>query len=89
MLAYVLKFLQLAPEEYKEQLKTKFLNHIYWLQDRDPLQRATVGFESAVNYLMATDNTHLIDTFWRKTHELDSIRKENILDVIPELAVLQ
>ena len=81
--------IDIAPEEYKEQLKTKFLNHIYWLQDRDPLQRATVGFESAVNYLMATDNTHLIDTFWRKTHELDSIRKENILDVIPELAVLQ
>jgi hypothetical protein len=38
---------------------------------------------------MATDNTHLIDTFWRKTHELDSIRKENILDIIPELAALK
>ena len=81
--------IDIAPEEYKEQLKTKFLNHIYWLQDRDPLQRATVGFESAVNYMMATDNTHLIDTFWRKTHELDSIRKENILDVIPELQTLK
>ena len=81
--------IDIAPGEYKEQLKTKFLNHIYWLQDRDPLQRATVGFESAVNYMMATDNTHLIDTFWRKTHELDSIRKENILDVIPELQTLK
>jgi hypothetical protein len=38
---------------------------------------------------MAADNTHLIDTFWRKTYELDSIRKENILDVIPELAALK
>jgi hypothetical protein len=37
----------------------------------------------------ATDNTHLIDTFWRKTHELDTIRKENILDVIPELKALK
>jgi hypothetical protein len=37
---------------------------------------------------MATDNTHLIDTFWRKTHELDGIRKERMLDVIPELEVL-
>jgi hypothetical protein len=36
-----------------------------------------------------TDNTHLIDTFWRKTHELDVIRNENILDVIPELAALK
>jgi len=39
--------------------------------------------------MMATDNTQLIDTFWRKTHELDNIRKENILDVIPELAALK
>jgi hypothetical protein len=39
--------------------------------------------------LMATDNTHLIDTFWRKTHELDNIRRENIMDVIPELAALK
>ena len=81
--------IDIAPAEYKEQLKTKFLNHIHWLQDRDPLQRATVGFESAVNFMMSTDNTHLIDTFWSKTHELDDIRKENILDIIPELAALQ
>jgi organic radical activating enzyme len=81
--------IDIAPKEYKEQLKTKFLNHIHWLQDQDPLQRATVGFESAVNYMMATDNTHLIDTFWRKTHELDEIRQEDILSVIPELTALK
>jgi len=37
---------------------------------------------------MATDNTHLIDTFWRKTHELDVIRNEDILKTIPELKAL-
>jgi len=81
--------IDIAPAKYKEQLKTKFLNHINWLKDKDLLQRATVGFESAVNYLTATDNTHLIDTFWRKTHELDDIRRENILTIIPELAALK
>jgi len=81
--------IDIAPVEYKEQLATKFADHIAWLQGQDPLQRATTGFESAVKFMMATDNTHLIDTFWRKTHELDSIRKENILDVIPELAALK
>jgi hypothetical protein len=39
--------------------------------------------------MMTTDNTHLIDTFWRKTHELDAIRKERMLDVIPELKALK
>ena len=81
--------IDIAPVEYKQQLEEKYLKHLDWLGDRDPLQRATQGFESAIKFMMATDNTHLIDTFWRKTHELDSIRKENILDVIPELAVLK
>jgi hypothetical protein len=36
----------------------------------------------------ATDNSHLIDTFWRKTQELDAIRGENILEHIPELSAL-
>jgi hypothetical protein len=54
----------------------------------DPLGRATQGFESAVKFMMATDNTHLIDTFWRKTHELDNLRQESVLEVIPELKAL-
>jgi sulfatase maturation enzyme AslB (radical SAM superfamily) len=81
--------IDIAPAEYKEELNTKYLNHIMWLRDQDPLGRATQGFESAVKFMMATDNTHLIDTFWRKTHELDSIRRENIMEVIPELAALK
>ena len=81
--------IDIAPAEYKEELSTRYLNHIVWLRDQDPLGRATQGFESAIQFMNATDNTHLIDTFWRKTHELDNIRKENIMEVIPELAVLK
>jgi hypothetical protein len=81
--------LDIATSEYKQQIKQKFEQHLEWLRPQDPLHRATVGFESAINYMMQTDNTHLIDTFWRKTHELDAIRKENCLDVIPELRALK
>jgi organic radical activating enzyme len=81
--------IDIAPVEYKAQLLAKFTDHINWLRDQDLLQRATQGFESAVKFMMATDNTHLIDTFWRKTHELDDIRRENILDIISELAALK
>jgi len=81
--------IDIAPIEYKHRLQIKYQEHIEWLRDKDPLQRATVGFESAIKYMIATDNTHLIDTFWRKTHELDNIRKENIMEVIPELAALK
>ena len=81
--------IDIAPKEYKQKIKNKLEAHLEWLRPLDHLNRATVGFESAINYMMATDNTHLIDTFWRKTHELDAIRNENILDIIPELQALK
>jgi organic radical activating enzyme len=81
--------IDIATAEYKQQIRQKFEQHIEWLRPQDQLSRATVGFESAINFMMQTDNTHLIDTFWRKTHELDAIRKENILDIIPELVTLK
>ena len=80
--------IDIAPVKYKQRLRVKYQEHLEWLHEQDPLQRASVGFESAINFMMATDNTHLIDTFWRKTHELDSIRSERLLDVIPELQSL-
>ena len=81
--------IDIAPIKYKQLLRVKFEEHIEWIKTQgDSLGRATQGFESAVAFMMATDNTHLIDTFWRKTHELDAIRKEQMLDVIPELAAL-
>ena len=82
--------IDIAPQQYKAELSTLYLNHIQWLREQgDHLGRATQGFESAITFMNATDNTHLIDQFWRKTHELDDIRNENILDIIPELAALK
>ena len=81
--------IDVAPQEYKEEIKKKYQEHLEWLRPQDHLNRATVGFESAINFMMSTDNTQLIDTFWRKTHELDNIRKENILEIIPELKALK
>jgi len=81
--------IDIAPVEYKEKIQAKFETHLEWLRPLDHLSRATVGFESAINFMNATDNTQLIDTFWRKTHELDSIRNETMLDIIPELKALK
>jgi hypothetical protein len=81
--------IDIATPEYKKQIKQKFEQHLEWLRPQDSLQRATVGFESAINFMMGTDNTKLIPKFWAKTQELDAIRKENLLEVIPELEALQ
>jgi len=80
--------IDIAPIKYKQRLRIKYQEHLDWLKNQDPLQRASEGFRSAINFMMATDNTHLIDTFWRKTHELDAIRNEKLLDIIPELEAL-
>jgi hypothetical protein len=77
--------IDIAPVAYKTKLVEKYQKHLEWLQGKDQLQRATVGFESAITYMMATDNSHLLPTFWSKTKELDLIRNEKILDIIPEL----
>lgn len=81
--------IDIATNEYKQQIQHKYQQHLEWLRPLDKLQRATVGFESAIKFMNSTDNTNLIDQFWRKTYELDEIRNENILDIIPELRILQ
>jgi MoaA/NifB/PqqE/SkfB family radical SAM enzyme len=81
--------IDIAPIKYKQRIRQAYEEHLAWLRPLDPLQRATVGFESAINFMMATDNSALLPKFWSKTLELDGIRKENILEVIPELEALQ
>lgn len=76
--------IDIAPEHYKEKLRTKFKEHLEWLRPLDKLNRATVGFESALNFL-ENDNTEYLPEFWERMAKLDKIRNENMLEIIPEL----
>jgi sulfatase maturation enzyme AslB (radical SAM superfamily) len=80
--------IDIAPIKYKQRIRVAYEEHLAWLRPQDQLNRATVGFESAVNFMMSTDNTALIPKFWSKTLELDTIRGEQVLTVIPELEAL-
>jgi radical SAM protein with 4Fe4S-binding SPASM domain len=81
--------IDIATDEYKQKINSRYQDHLNWLRPKDHLNRATVGFESAVNFMLATDNTKLISKFWAKTQELDTIRHQSVLNVIPELKALQ
>ena len=81
--------IDVAPIKYKQRIRMAYEEHLEWLRPLDPLQRATVGFESAINFMMSTDNSELIPKFWNKTSELDHIRGEQVLTVIPELEALR
>jgi hypothetical protein len=81
--------IDVLPPKYKEKVKEKFEEHLEWLRPHDSLNRATIGFDSAINFMLATDNSHLLEKFWIKTNQLDNIRSEDILSVIPELGQLK
>jgi hypothetical protein len=76
--------MDLLPNEFKEQVKEKYNSHIEWLKDKDPLTRASKGFESGVDWIFRRDNSKFLPLFFKKTKLYDSIRKENTVDVFSE-----
>jgi organic radical activating enzyme len=77
--------IDMLPMPIKLKFKQEFEDHIEWLRDQDPIQRAVGGFEGAVTFMMATDNSHMLPDFWRQVNEIDWSRKESLLSVVPEL----
>lgn len=80
--------IDLLPMAIKLQFKQEFEDHIEWLRDRDPIQRAVGGFEGAIAFMMATDNSHLLPNFWKTVNDLDWSRTESLLSVVPELEAI-
>ena len=76
--------MDILPPEFKQQVKEKYNTHIEWLKGKDPLTRATKGFESALNWMFKSDNQKHLDLFFTQTRKYDEMRKENTLDVFPE-----
>jgi radical SAM protein with 4Fe4S-binding SPASM domain len=80
--------IDLLPMEIKLQFKHEFEQHIEWLQDKDPIHRAIGGFQGAITFMMATDNSHLLPDFWKTVNDLDWSRSESLLSVVPELEAI-
>ena len=73
------------PLEMKLELKDLYSEHIKWLEPQDHLTRATNGFKSAVDFMMANDKTDKLDEFRDYTTKLDLFRNENTYADFPEL----
>ena len=78
----------MLPADLKEKFKQEFEAHIAWLEPQDRIQRAVGGFRGAIEFMMATDNTHLLPSFWNKVGDLDWSRNESLLAVVPELEAI-
>jgi MoaA/NifB/PqqE/SkfB family radical SAM enzyme len=81
--------IDILPLDVKLKLKQELEQHLEWLRPLDPSQRSTVGFESVINYMMSTDNSALLPKFWQTVGTLDRIRSESLLDVVPELTLIE
>lgn len=80
--------IDVMPLSLKEEIKAKWQEHLEWLSPQDHLNRASTGFKSAINFMMANDKTHLLPAFWERTNQLDLIRNEKLVDTLPELGAL-
>jgi len=80
--------MDIFPKDFKIKIEEKYNQHIEWLKTRDPLTRATKGFQSAINWMNAKDNESKLSLFWENTLRYDEIRNEKTLDIFPELQEL-
>jgi radical SAM protein with 4Fe4S-binding SPASM domain len=80
--------IDLLPQNFKEQVKAKYEQHITWLQPQDHLTRATKGFQSGIDYMMRRDNYKDFQQFKDGMSKIDKIRDEKIVEVFPELKEL-
>jgi hypothetical protein len=76
--------MDLLPKEYKEQIQDRYEKHMDWLKDKDPLTRASKGFQSALDWMWRRDMSDILDFFFKQTRRYDAIRNEDFVNVFPE-----
>jgi hypothetical protein len=81
--------INIATADYKKTVQEKILTHCNWLSQYANTEKIQKEYMSVINFMFAEDNTHKLKEFWAETNKLDAIRKENILEVIPELQALK
>ena len=75
----------ILPEDFKHRVVIPALDrHIEWLDPQDKLRRATVGFQSILNFLTANDRNDLWPRFVEEIDKLDKLRNEDFWATFPE-----
>jgi hypothetical protein len=80
--------IDMLPMDLKLKFKEEFEKHIEWLRPIDTIQRAVGGFQGAIEFMMAQDNSHLLPAFWQSVNDLDWSRNESLMSVVPELEAI-
>jgi sulfatase maturation enzyme AslB (radical SAM superfamily) len=82
--------IDIFPEWSKTQvIKPAYERHLAWLEPQDQLRRATNGFTSILNLMMAQDNSAMWPRFAEEIDKLDQLRGENFWQLTPEYDTLR
>lgn len=82
--------IDVIPEWFKRDvIEPAYRAHLEWLKPQDNLERATNGFESAINFMLAQDNGKYWPRFIIETAKLDTIRNESFWNTFTELAPIK
>ena len=82
--------IDIFPEWFKQEvIIPAYQKHIEWLDPQDKLRRATVGFQSILNFLTANDRNDLWQRFLQEIKTLDDLRGEDFWTTFPEFDKLQ
>lgn len=82
--------IDIFPKHFKENvIKPAYEKHIEWLMPQDSLKRATNGFKSAINFMMAEDKSQVLPRFIQEVEKLDILRSENFWQTFPELTSIK
>lgn len=81
--------LDIFPEYFKKNvIVPAYEKHIEWVKPQDPLNRATNGFQSAINFITSTNNSQQWERFVLETEKLDNLRGENFWNTFTEYSAL-
>lgn len=80
--------MQALPREFKEQVVQRYQEHIAYIKNLPRSEKAVKQFENVISFLRAQDFSGLIPDLLKETQKIDTLRKENVFAVFPELAFL-
>lgn len=82
--------IDIFPKWFKQEvIIPAYQKHIEWLDPQDKLRRATVGFQSVLNFLTANDRNDLWPRFVQEINTLDDLRGEDFWTTFLEFDKLQ
>lgn len=85
--------IRILPMSQKLKLKAKYEDYLKRIQEyawsrNQHCWNSEIGYNSVINFMMASDDTRLIRDFLVRASQIDSIREEKLFRVYPELKIL-